>query len=493
VERIPFAVEAGRLDVHELARAYLADNLAASPAYHAGQWWEYRGTHYRPVSPEYLDGRLRLWLTGQGVGPKPQAVSNLMAQIRAVVHVDPDAAMPGWVNADAHSPEPGRVIAFRNGLLDVERFLAGDSGLIPHMANWFSAVCLPYAFDPAADCPRWRRCLGEWLVEDDQIELLQSWFGYNLATDNSLQKFMFLLGPPRSGKSTTLNVLTQVLGRQNVAASTFQSLAGEFGLANLVGKQALTISEIHADRSAKGVVQVIKNITGNDPVPVNRKGLPIVSLTLPVRITVAANQLPRLPDDSNALAARMLLLHYPNTYLGKEDHGIAEALAAEIPGIANWALAGLRRLRQTGRFTQPDRGKECLDDFGNLSSPVEQFLADCCEEGPAAWEATEHLHDAWIAWCVGEGHEPGSRNVFGSKLKAARPEIRNGQRRTPAGRKIRYYAGVQLTAEGIAVLERRLGRPAIKHRNEARATQAVSGCPRQLAGPLSGFAVAVSG
>lgn len=489
MERIPARVEAGRLDVHELAGQYLADHIDNTPAFHAGAWWEYTSRCYRQVPADYLEGRVRLWLTHQGVNPKQQAVNNLLAQVRAIVSVDPDTAMPSWLNQEDDDPAPTQVIAFRNGLLDVGRYLAtGDDNLIPHTPRWLSAVCLPYDHDPDADCPRWRECLLEWLEDEDQIELLQAWFGYCLTLDNSLQKFMFFLGPTRSGKSSTLNVLTSVLGRQNVAAATFQSLSGEFGLAEVVGKQAVTISEIHADRSARNVVQTIKNITGGDPVPINRKGLPIVSQTLSARITIAANQLPRLPDDSNALRARMLMLHYPNSFLGKEDHGLAAELEREVPGIANWALDGLRRLRRKGRFVQAERGKKHLADFGNMSAPVEQFLADFCDEGPDCWEASEYLYLAWRVWCGEEGHECCARNTFGSKLVAARPKVRNDQKRTPRGGKIRFYASVQLNEDALAMLKKKLTGRVVAERNADRVSQADSGRLGLLKGKLADLA-----
>jgi len=494
VERIHSRADAGRLDVHELARGYLADHINNTIAFHAGVWWEYQGRHYRQVSPDYLDGKVRLWLTAQGYNPKPQVISNLLGQLRAVVYVDPEATMPCWLNPCSADPAPNQIISFRNGLLDIGRHLAtGDTRLLAHTPRWFSAVSLPYDFDPQAECPRWRASLREWLVDDDQIELLQTWMGYCMTTDNSLQKFLFLLGPTRSGKSSTLTVLTQVLGRQNVAAASFQSLSGEFGLAELVGRQAVTISEIHADRSARNVVQVIKNITGNDPVPVNRKGLPIVSLVLPVRLTIAANQMPRLPDDSGALKARMLLLHYPNSFLGKENLQLANELEAEVAGIATWALQGLSLLRQRGYFLRSVRGEQFLDDMGHLSAPVEQFLSDNCDEAPDQWEATEELYGVWRLWCREEGHEPGSKNVFGSKLKAARPTIRNGQRRVAGGRKVRYYAGVQLNSDGLALLERFGGKPAINDRRRARASHPDSDSLSLSGVRLAELALVVSG
>ena len=390
------------MSVHETAQKYLAEENPL--AYHAGVWWEHTGTRYREVPPEYLDAMLRLWLHSCGFEPKPATVANLMAQIRAMSFVEPGSPMPCW-RTEA-GPDPANVVAYRNGLLDTAAWLKGGRELMPHTPQWFSASCLPYDYEPQADCPRWREFLRQSLADQEQAALLQEWFGYCLTHDNQFQKLLFLLGPKRSGKSTTLEVLSRLVGDDAAFGGTLQGLAGEFGLWPLIGKQVVTTSEIHlGGQEGKKVVQVLKNIVGGNRMAINRKGLSIVSMPLPVRITLAANQLPRLPDDSNALAARMLLLHYPHSFLGKEDVGLAAKLAAELPGIANWALDGLRRLHGRGCFIQPDYGREFLDEFENLWAPVEEFLADYCQEGDGLWELSEYLYYAWQEFCHGGGYE----------------------------------------------------------------------------------------
>jgi putative DNA primase/helicase len=48
------------------------------------------------------------------------------------------------------------------------------------------------------------------------------------------------------------------------------------------------------------------------------------------------------------MRSRLLVLPYFNSYEGKEDFDLVDRLLAEIPGITNWALEGLRLLTPNG-------------------------------------------------------------------------------------------------------------------------------------------------
>src|SRR5262249_25365409 len=109
------------------------------------------------------------------------------------------AAVPGTVSQPSMLPDgtEQNLIALTNGLLDL------DTGeLLPHTADWFSPVCLPYPFDAAAPCPRWEAALRLSLEGDpERMTLLQEWFGYLLRRDTDQQKFMILTGEGGNGKS----------------------------------------------------------------------------------------------------------------------------------------------------------------------------------------------------------------------------------------------------------------------------------------------------
>jgi putative DNA primase/helicase len=74
---------------------------------------------------------------------------------------------------------------------------------------------------------------------------------------------------------------------------------------------------------------------------------------------IATNELPRLSDASGALASRMIILNTPESFYGRENHDLTDDLMEELPGIFNWALDGLDRLRGQGGCRYLSRGWLC--------------------------------------------------------------------------------------------------------------------------------------
>jgi putative DNA primase/helicase len=153
------------------------------------------------------------------------------------------------------------------------------------------------------------------------------------------------------------------------------------------------------------------------------------------------------------MRSRLLVLPYFNSYEGREDFDLLDRLLAEIPGITNWALEGLRLLRSVGRFKNPTAGEKILRDFVHLSSPVQAFLDECCEVGNGNEVRRDDLQLAWHRWCDENGHMPGSVADFGKKLRAAVPRI-DDERRRVSGRRERWHTGLGLTSDALADIAR---------------------------------------
>jgi putative DNA primase/helicase len=162
-----------------------------------------------------------------------------------------------------------------------------------------------------------------------------------------------------------------------------------------------------------------------------------------VRFLILTNELPRIPDASGALASRFVMLMLKKSFLGREDVELTDKLLTELPGILNWALAGLDRLRQRGRFVMPRSSLDAIRVLEDLASPVGAFLRDWCELSATAKENVKILYDAFRHWCGEHGMRPGSSALFGRNLHALRPEIGTSGR----GRR-RSYIGVKLSDEG---------------------------------------------
>ena len=436
--------------------------------HHVGCWLRWNRKHYELVTDDDIKARLWRWLGRcscwtklsktetaklKPFQPSRNVVTGIMDALKAVTNQASSTEMPCWLNDVTN---PTSMIAFENGLLDVESFLSGYTTLLDHTPTWFSANCLPHEFDPAAQCPKWQAFL-ETVFDGDQerITTLQQWFGYNLIADNRQHKLAMLIGPPRSGKGTTMAVMSALLGKHNVANTSLASLGGRFGLEPLIGKMAALIDEGHLGRfsDSSQILERLKAISGGSEQTVDRKGIAALSsVALKVRFTIAVNELPRLSDSSAAMKSRVLIIPYFNSYEGKEDFGLVDRLLTEIPGITNWALDGLVELRKVGRFQNPQAGEKIMRDFVYLSSPVQAFLDECCIVNNEDSVRRNDLQTAWHAWCDDNGHVAGSAADFGKKLRAALPRIDDERRRVNHCRE-RWYVGVGLTPDahsGIA-------------------------------------------
>jgi len=406
---------------------------------YGGQLLTWQDNHYVPIEPGAVAGRLLAWLhaarmyvdrRGKKLVPfeaNPASVEAALKSITFHVHLSGDREVPFWVSpppdgqADER-PDPREVLSCRSGNLHLPR-----EEWLPATPDLFTTTALDYDYDPDAPEPvAWLRFLSELWGDDRQsIELLQEWFGYSLVPDNCHGKMLLLVGPRRCGKGTIGRVLGALVGRGNVAGPTTESLAAQFGLQQLIGKTLAIVSD--ARFTGPGIPTLVERllvISGQDLVTIERKFLPHVDLTLPVRFVFLSNELPRFADASGALVGRFLILRLTESFYGREDIALTDRLLGELPGILRWAIEGWHRLRARGRFSEPEASAELKSALLDIASPVSQFVRERCLQAPTESVSVEAIYTAYRSWCEGEGrqHAP-TRQQFGRDLNAAFPHL----------------------------------------------------------------------
>jgi putative DNA primase/helicase len=113
-----------------------------------------------------------------------------------------------------------------------------------------------------------------------------------------------------------------------------------------------------------------------------------------------------------------VVLQLRNSFYGKEDHELTDKLVTELPGILNWSLRGLDRLRRRGYFEMPQSSSDAIRQLEDLASPIAAFLRDWCIIDPQAAVNVKALYGAWKAWCEQQGQSARSAIVFGRDLRA---------------------------------------------------------------------------
>jgi len=361
---------------------------------------------------------------------------------------------PYWMT-DQPRPNPRHVWSFRNGILDIDAYLQnGEITLLDSTPELFSLHSFDFDFDIDAPCPLADDKVWAILNEDEDCwNLWWEWVAYNTLTDNHMEKFMLMVGKSGYGKGTLLDVMTAIIGYEQMVSTTFKSMCGEFGLSPLVDKLSIQLRDASlGDRSKDAVtaMETIKCITGNDPIVINRKNkIHIPNEKINGKFTFTVNTLPKLPDYARALERRLLLLHFVRDFTEVRDPLLKTKLISEVPGMMKYVLEGLKRIHHKDKFTEPEASTYMRTQFKNITSPMESFLEETCiHGGPVKKVEDQQLFQAWLLWCDEENRTyRGNRDEFRANLLSLSSKIYkniDSTVKTVAGLTGRYYTRIEL-------------------------------------------------
>jgi P4 family phage/plasmid primase-like protien len=327
-------------------------------------WYDESGGIYRPNGETKLRELARSGLQNQYARNE---VREFKSHVRAATTV-PQEKMGG----------PDERVAVGNGVLDLENW-----SLLDHSPEYNFLSRLGTEYDPSAECPRFRQFLDEVVTDGTAKKKLQEYAGYTLMHWRlKWHKALFIVGPQKSGKSTFADTIRALHGEDTVASLSPQEMTQRFGGAELYGKWVNIRNDIPA--SAVKKTGTFKEIVAGDPIKAERKGKDPFMFTPSAKHIFVANQLPDTENDDAAFYRRILLVAFPHTVPSdKRDTDLDRKLQNELPGILNWALEGLQRLREQGGFTgdlTPGHTAEKWDKWGHTA---DRFASHCLEIGNA--------------------------------------------------------------------------------------------------------------
>ena len=413
------------------------------------------GSHYRPVTSAELRAMAIRFINPKFSRLTSSITSNVVDQIKAKTIISGAIEPNTWLSKFPNDWPSNEILTAPNGQIRFTKIgpsIPRDQWWRPNTSRFFSLHSL--AFPVVNDAPEpdaWLSFLNELWPDDPQsIATLQDWFAYVLSGATALQKILLIVGPKRSGKGTIARTLGGMIGKHNIAGPTLSSLAGNFGLSPHSNKPLAIISDARLsgriDQSI--VVERLLSVSGEDVLSVDRKFLSPVTCSLPTRLMIFSNELPRLGDSSGAMASRLILLRLKESFFGRENTKLTDQLIAELPGIFLWSIAGLHRLREHGRITQPASASDMVEDMQSLGSPIGAFVRDRCCVQPGWSASIAGLYAEWKSWCDENGRrDPGTQQTFGRDLLAAVPGLKKTQPRDDDGGRYRGYEGIGILGQ----------------------------------------------
>lgn len=286
--------------------------------------------------------------------------------------------------------------------------------LLPWDPNFNSTVNFNINYDPNADCPNWKKYMKDWLPDESMRSLLQEFMGSCLLPEPAPEeKFIILAGHGSNGKSMFLKGMKNIF--QNYAISlTPQKLAERFGPANLYGKLVNICTEIEGEGGYIKNTAQLKAIVSGEALTAEYKGKDAFQFEPVANLIFSCNTVPKTKDKTHGWYRRQLIIPFEQSFEANSVIGMEmeRNMIEEIPGIFNWLLEGLRRIKARGYFVVSDELKQVQADFKAVNDPMEGFLKDCIrrctlEEIQEEFNvkartigiSTEVIRALYYAWC----------------------------------------------------------------------------------------------
>jgi len=451
-------------DSKDLGAEYLATAKQSLLHGHADKFWlessdpENRG--YRAISDENLGIDVRTFLDSRYSGVKRTTKLDVVDALKSMPSIQmPKNLKPpfpiGEIPKKFRDFDCAELAFCQNGVLHVpsKEFYEYETGM---RLPWFFTTPLGAKWNPDVGHGKIAECADTWFVDNELAKLLlQEISGYMLTADNRFEKAFCPWGKSGSGKGTYIETLTAVLGGPGaVYEGDFLSIGSRFGRAPLVGKLAMTVSELdlpeRSDR-LKPAIEIFKRITGNGAIPVEEKGVDGYSCKVPVRFIFTPNELPEFPDAAGALKRRLILLRFRHA-VTKVDINLKKELLTpdNLSGFLNYAVDGYQRLLDQGKFTQlakADDEESDADVAVGAGSPWARFARECCDTGDrkrVSWDAFYKVYS--LCWCPKYGETAVKYDTFRRKMLSV-TELNIDSNRMPRGKRGPGVLGVTLKKE----------------------------------------------
>lgn len=318
--------------------------------------------------------------------------------------------------ADTVKAADANYIAFKNGIYDI-----ANDVMVPPSADLILTNRIEHNFNPAAYSELMDSTLNKLACQDKDIRaLLEECVGYCFYRRNELGKAFILTGDKSNGKSTFLDVVTAILGEDNISTLDIKELGDRFSTSMMFGKLANITDDISDDFLQGTQVSVFKKVVTGNRIKAERKGQDPFEFAPYVKILASANEIPRMKDKTGAVLRRLVIIPFNATF-SKDDPDFDPYIKTKLskPEPLEYLIAlgvkGLDRVLHNKGFTVPTLVQEQLDEYEESNNPIIAFLKDV-ELSELENEPTSDVYRRYNLFCTENSLQAMSAIAFTKQL-----------------------------------------------------------------------------
>lgn len=339
------------------------------------------------------------------------------------------------------------LIGIQDNVYDIQ-----SKTLRPARASDLAFKSLGTNYDAGAKCPKWVQFLNTAMQgNQEMIDYLQRLIGYFLTASTHEQEIYYFYGSGANGKSTFLDLVKALMGSYGVKVASDTFIKGSKGatqlgkstsLADLKGAR-LAITDETNDSNVSFDTQILKSISGDDEITARRLRENPFTFKSTAKVVMYGNDKPHANISDEGFWRRFKFIKF-GYVVPKEDRvsNLLDQLKAEMPGILNWALEGLKAWEEHGLQT-PQSILDDSEDYREELDTVKEFLKTNVDQAPGNLIPLVMLYEGYSDWCKNNMKVTETKQAFSRRAKAYL--VNDTRLATPhKDKKMRGYKNIRL-------------------------------------------------
>ena len=321
-----------------------------------------------------------------------------------------------------------RYIGVENGVLDLDAYR-----LLRPARRHMLTLSMPCRFDPEAKAPLFEAFIRRATNNNPSVAaFVQEIIGAALRGRSQRAFLIFVYGESGTGKTVLIEVIHDAFGPYATATKSELILRSHRNadperpspyLHRLRGKRVVTCTELPENIPLDEAV--VKDLTGGDMITARANYKDPVTFRNTALVIIRSNHLPVIAGADTAIWSRIVIVPFDVVIPEPErDPDLRQKIvSSELPGVLNWALAGLRRHARRGyRFSIPESVTKLVAQHRKDSDVLGLWLEDGWEVNPkkndAPYRYPQHLITLdYRNWCEQNGQSPLSAKNLWTKLR----------------------------------------------------------------------------
>ncbi|MBO7696325.1 MAG: hypothetical protein J6T10_27120 [Methanobrevibacter sp.] len=361
-----------------------------------------------------INGNLHIYQNGVYVAGKNAIMSKMIEYIPTLKSSQRKEVLDylELIVDEADYKDTSNYICFKNGIYDIT-----TDELLPFSPEIIVTNKINHNYNPDATSEILETMLNNISCGDAGIRsLLEEMAGYCMYRRNELRKAFILTGDKKNGKSTYLDMVTRMLGDNNISALDLSDLCTTFRPAEIVGKLA-NIGDDIGDEFIKNPA-IFKKVVSGDRITVEKKGADPFQFSNYAKLLFSANDIPRIKDKSGAVIDRLIIIPFNATFDKNSpdfDPFIKYKLRKPdvIEAFIQLALDGLCRVLTNQEFTTTEAVTKELEEYELNNNPVLLFF----KEHKVIDQTSSGAYRDYRMFCVENNYNPMSQIEFSKTVR----------------------------------------------------------------------------